>query len=137
MPSYKLHYEQSERKDWEKAAEAKRVHLSVWIRLALNEAAYAFAQQVKAAAPKPYVKPGPKGMTDDEYLDKWAELDGVALPRFASGQRRFRKVVRDYAELADDERAHALCQEDLLAQKGVKWVSTHPKLYAYMMSKSP
>lgn len=91
------------------------------------------AKVSEPAAPKPFVKAGPKREPVEVWLTRFAEADKT----FPSGQLYFRHIPSNYRlcpEMWDDERAHALCQEDIIPQRGGN-ITTHPKLHAYYVEK--
>ncbi len=109
--------------------------LAAWCRFSLMKLAR--DRKPMHAAPKPYVRPGPKSEPVDAYLAKY-EAEGV--PRFASGQRRFDYIVTMYrgnayqVGRAHDEGLHAAYEKDLRAAHaaGVKVVKHHLRIYLGM-----
>ena len=112
MPHISLRIDDDELTAWRKQAEAKKIPLSIWVRLEINALIARAAPQVQPAAPKPYVKRGPKLPPVGPFLDLFADK------RFPSGQRRYRHLVEHYPDLADDEAFHRVYEAERLKGLG-------------------
>ena len=125
MPALLIRLSETELAKLHKLADSLSLPTATWARSELM-------RLVKAAeppAPKPFVKAGPKKEPLEVWLTRFAEADKT----FPSGQLYFRHIPSNYRlcpEMWDDERAHALCQEDIIPQRGGN-ITPHPKLHAY------
>lgn len=144
MPALMIRLSDAEDAAYRKAAALASLPVSSWARSRLTDLA---REHLPAGAPmavppkpsKPYVKPGPKQIDIDEYLDLFARRPPATGPvdRFPSGQRRYRRLVDKFSDYgggryADDERAHAALERDLRAwHPAMTWCKLTPRMREY------